>query len=171
MIHCNEIALKIKVVAGDDEDGGADDTELTTELRKKETKTKKQQTNSKPVCVHLRQSIEVNFKLYESKLSEKVYTEVQTSLIIYIYLERGGAAQRWGGNNGRFIFLYSKRELLCFERVSLRKLLKQKDMMETRSPPPCQSGKKCSVPCSAPSIGNESDIYSKIHVCASSLFV
>lgn len=114
MIHCNEIALKIKVVAGDDEDGGADDTELTTELRKKETKTKKQQTNSKPVCVHLRQSIEVNFKLYESKLSEKVYTEVQTSLIIYIYLERGGAAQRWGENNGRFIFLYSKREHRCF---------------------------------------------------------
>lgn len=26
--------------------------------------------------------------------------------------------------------------LLCFERVSLRKLLKQKDMTETRSPPP-----------------------------------
>lgn len=53
------------------------------------------QTNPKPVCVHLRQSIEVNFKSYENRLSEKVYIEVQTSLKTYIYLELGGAAQRW----------------------------------------------------------------------------
>lgn len=36
---------------------------------------------------------------------------------------------------------------------------------------PRQRAKKCSTPCSAPSIGNESDIYSKTHVCASSLSV
>lgn len=37
--------------------------------------------------------------------------------------------------------------------------------------PLVKSVKKCSVPHSAPSIGNESDIYSQTHVCASSLFV
>lgn len=45
--------------------------------------------------MHLRQSTEVNFKSCESRLSEKVYTEVQASLIIYIYLELGGVAQKW----------------------------------------------------------------------------
>lgn len=116
------MALKIKVVAGDDEDGGDYDTELTSELRKKNSKynnsnnnNKNQQTNPKPVCVHLRQSMEVIFESYECRLSEKVYTEVQTSLIIYIYLELGGAAQRWRKkSNGRFLFLYSKREHRCF---------------------------------------------------------
>lgn len=89
------MALKIKVIVGDDEDNDADDTQLTTEPRKKTPHTiKRRQTNPRPVCLHLRQSIDVNFKWYESRLPTKVYTEAQTSLIIYIYLELGGAAQR-----------------------------------------------------------------------------
>lgn len=46
MIHCKEVALQTKLVAGDDEDG---DT-VWTELRENKTKP------NKTVCVHLRQS-------------------------------------------------------------------------------------------------------------------
>lgn len=41
------MALKIKVVVGDD-DGGTDDTELITELRKNKTQIQQQKTTIQP---------------------------------------------------------------------------------------------------------------------------
>lgn len=77
-------------------------------------------------------------------------------------------------SDGRFLFFYSKRQHRCLSvprgfpwgSYWSRKTWWRRDRL-----PPCQSVKKCSVSYSAPSIGNESDIYSKTHVCASSLFV
>lgn len=77
-------------------------------------------------------------------------------------------------SDGRFLFCYSKREHRCFSvprgfpwgSYWSRKTWWRRDRL-----PPCQSVKKRSVSYSAPSIGNESDIYSQTHVCASSLFV
>lgn len=74
MIRCSEMALKIKVVVGDEEDDGGGDGTAWTELRKEKNHPnppKKQQSNPRPVCVPLRQSIGVYFKEYESRLSEK----------------------------------------------------------------------------------------------------
>lgn len=70
-------------------------------------------------------------------------------------------------NEGCFcvrLFKMQGQMLLCSKRVSLRKPLKQKGVMEMRSPhppPACQIVKKCSVSYSARSIGNESDIYAR----------
>lgn len=103
---------------------------------------------------------------------EKVYTQVQTSLIIYIYLELGGAAQRWRKKKVMADFYSSIQNASIDASLFREGFLEEATEAERHDgdeiASPHQRVKKRSLPCSAPSIGNESDICSKTHVCASS---
>lgn len=119
--------------------------------------------------------MEVIFESYESRLSEKsLYPSADKLNHLYLLRTRRSCTK-----------MEKKKVMADFyssiQNASIDASLFREGFLEEATEAerhdgdeiasPHQRVKKRSLPCSAPSIGNESDICSKTHVCASSLFV